>query len=73
MNKYMAQKLIKRTNILFSVDQWQKLTQLAQERESSVGELVRAAVRRTYFSEVEGERMKATHEDFNVTSHAGER
>lgn len=45
--------LIKRTNILFDQKTWEMLTALAQQRGNSVAELVRKAVKKTYFSESE--------------------
>lgn len=42
--------LDKRTNILFDEDIWFKLLTLAEMRKSSVGKLVRAAVKELYFS-----------------------
>ena len=48
----------KRTNILFDEGLWQRLARLARERESSVGELVRSAVHRTYFSDQEDRERK---------------
>lgn len=40
--------LTKRTNILFDEELWKRLTSLAQKRNTSVGELVRIAVKETY-------------------------
>lgn len=40
--------LTKRTNILFDEELWGKLVSLAQERNTSVGELVRAALKGAY-------------------------
>lgn len=40
--------LTKRTNILFDEDLWRTLVALARERKTSVGELVRTAVKKTY-------------------------
>ncbi|OGL77710.1 hypothetical protein A3J43_04435 [Candidatus Uhrbacteria bacterium RIFCSPHIGHO2_12_FULL_54_23] len=56
----MAKVLEKRTNILFDMKLWNKLTRLASERERSVGDLVRTAVTRTYFSDhINRERREA--------------
>ena len=43
--------LTKRTNILFDEDLWQTLVVLAQTKRTSVGELVREAVKRAYLEE----------------------
>jgi len=40
--------LTKRTNILFSEQEWQLLTTLATQKTTSVGQLVRHAVANTY-------------------------
>lgn len=42
--------LAKRTNILFDEELWFKLLTLSEIRKSSVGKLVRAAVKESYFS-----------------------
>jgi len=47
--------LIKRTNILFEEKTWELLTALASRNNQSVGELVRKAIKKTYFPE--GEKM----------------
>ena len=47
LDKYVYM-LAKRTNILFEEAMWEKLELLAQKRETSVGELVREALRKTY-------------------------
>lgn len=47
---YHMYMLTKRTNILFMEDTWADLVTLAQNTDSSVGELVRNAVSKTYFS-----------------------
>lgn len=52
--------LTKRTNILFDEKLWETLTQLAQEKKTSVGKLVRKAVEETYATPIELEpRRKA--------------
>lgn len=43
--------LTKRTNILFDKELWRTLTQLAQEKETSVGHLVRKATEEKYAKE----------------------
>lgn len=40
--------LTKRTNLLFDENMWHTLTTIAAEKKTSVGELVRNAVRRVY-------------------------
>ncbi len=40
--------LTKRTNILFEEDLWEQMARLAKIRKSSIGELVRTAVREQY-------------------------
>jgi hypothetical protein len=40
--------LTKRTNLLFEEDLWQTLTAIASQKNTSVGDLVRKAVRRVY-------------------------
>jgi len=47
--------LTKRTNILFNQKVWKTLTALACQKNLSVAELIRRAVKKTYFSE--GEKM----------------
>jgi predicted DNA-binding ribbon-helix-helix protein len=42
--------LSKRTNILFEEQMWQQLTYLAEERKTSVGDLVRSAVQSRYLT-----------------------
>lgn len=55
--------LTKRTNILFDEKLWQTLTRLAQEKKTSVGDLVRKAVEKTYTTPIElEERRKAVAE-----------
>ncbi len=43
--------LNKRTNILFDVELWKQLVRMAKDRQTSVGQLVREAVRKTYFED----------------------
>lgn len=43
--------LIKRTNILFDEETWKILTGLATQKQVSASELIRKAIKRTYFSE----------------------
>ncbi len=45
--------LTKRTNLLFEEDLWQTLAALANEKNTSVGDLVRRAVRRMYIDDKE--------------------
>lgn len=45
--------LSKRTNILFSPEQWGKLQNLTKKTNTSIGELVRRAVDQMYLSEEE--------------------
>jgi len=45
--------LAKRTNILFEEETWTKLVALSQRKEKSVGDLVRLAVRKVYFSDID--------------------
>lgn len=45
--------LVKRTNILFDKELWEKLTDLAKRKNTSIGELTRKAVQKTYFSDEE--------------------
>lgn len=45
--------LAKRTNILFEDNMWTKLVALSQRKEKSVGDLVRLAVRKVYFSDID--------------------
>lgn len=42
--------LNKRTNILFDERLWNKLTELAEDKNTSIGELVRSAVKKQYLS-----------------------
>ena len=53
--------LSKRTNILFDQKMWQKLSQIAQKHNTSVGNLTREAIAKTYFpqdSQSEQEKRK---------------
>src|SRR5438552_104088 len=43
--------LQKRTNILFDMETWQKLSALAKRQSTSVGELTRQAIKKTYFGD----------------------
>lgn len=45
--------LTHRTNILFDQKMWSQLSSLSQKRQSSVGELIRQAVRNVYFESLE--------------------
>ncbi len=42
--------LVKRTNILFDKDLWEKLSALAKKQKTSIGELTRKAVQKAYFA-----------------------
>lgn len=54
MIMYMCM-LIKRTNILFDEETWKMLTGLATQKQVSASELIRKAIKGTYFSD--GEKM----------------
>lgn len=59
--------LTKRTNILFEDNTWKELVALAKKRNSSVGELVRKAIKKTYFSEtIDKERAGAVDTIFKI-------
>lgn len=49
--------LTKRTNVLFDEELWQLLVAYAHKRQTSVGELVRTAVRKVYVSDTRQERI----------------
>jgi hypothetical protein len=52
--------LTKRTNLLFEEDLWNRLVSIANEKNTSVGDLVRQATRRVYIdSEVNSNRKTA--------------
>lgn len=51
--------LNKRTNLLFDKDLWRILVALAQEENTSVGDLVRKAVRHVYVERRGDERRKS--------------
>jgi hypothetical protein len=55
--------LTKRTQILFDQQLWISLVQLAKEKDISVGELVRTAVRKEYIEEAKQERVGKAVED----------
>lgn len=57
--------LVKRTNILFDEHTWEYLVELAQKRDTSVGNLVRAAVKKEYMDEQE-QLDKQRQEAFNA-------
>ena len=50
--------LTKRTQILFDQELWQKLNQLAESRNTSIGELVRLAVKKHYTNDALLERRE---------------
>lgn len=54
--------LTKRTNILFDDAQWIKLDKLAKKQNISVGELVRQAVDKTYFTQDLQKQIQNAHE-----------
>lgn len=60
MDKHTA--LIKKTTILFTPDLYNRLTRLAAQRHSSVGELVREACRKQYSLSTRGERLALVDE-----------
>ncbi len=41
--------LNKRVNILFNEDEWQRLSDLAKLKDNNASQLIRVAVRKTYF------------------------
>jgi hypothetical protein len=49
--------LTKRTNILFDEELWQNIAILAKQEHISAGELVRRAVKKTYFSKNENRKI----------------
>ena len=51
--------LAKRTNILFQLDLWDQLTQLAKRMDTSVAELVRKAVQQVYFTNSRDEDIRS--------------
>ncbi len=55
--------LTKRTNILFDEQLWTSLMQLAKEKRTSVGELVRNAVRKQYSEDRKQERIEKAVEN----------
>lgn len=50
--------LTKRTNILFDEPLWKNLTRMAKREGTSVGELVRSAVLKTYFRDLQIKRER---------------
>lgn len=62
--------LTKRTNILFDEQLWNTLSRIAQERKTSVGELVRTALVEKYAGEEKSRQIKKAVENiekFNNT------
>ena len=55
--------LNKRTNILFDQQLWNQLMQIAKEKRTSVGELVRIAVRKEYAEDEKQERIEKAVEN----------
>ncbi len=55
-------ELIKKTTILFPPELYEQLAQLAEQRDTSVGELVRSACRAQYRLATKGERLAAVRE-----------
>ena len=43
--------LTKRTNILIQEETWQRLVDLARQMNTSAGELIRRAIKKTYFAD----------------------
>lgn len=50
--------LKKRTQLLLSRERWEDLTNLAREKKTSVGELVRQAIEESYFSKEDRTKVK---------------
>ncbi len=66
--------LTKRTQILFDQQIWTNLMQLAKEKNTSVGELVRNAVRKQYSEDGKQERIeKAVENILNFRKKYGKR
>lgn len=55
--------LTKRTQILFDENIWKKLTQLARAQTTSVGQLIREAVKEKYLKEADFVRQRETLEE----------
>ena len=54
--------LTKRTNILFEEDLWQLLTNLAARQKTSIGDLVRKAVKNVYITKAQKQASKDPYE-----------
>jgi len=52
--------LVKRTNILFEEGMWEKLAAIAQAKNRSVGDLVRTAVYKVYYADMDLEKLAKT-------------
>lgn len=57
--------LNKRTQILFDQELWDILNDLAKRKKTSVGELVRTAIRKYYLEKEDQEKMKDLFEKIN--------
>lgn len=58
--------LTHRTNILFNEELWKRLSSLAKKSRTSVGELVRSAVKKQYIEEERMEQIKEAIEAINA-------
>lgn len=58
--------LNKRTQILFSQELWESLSNLAEDKGTSVGQLVRQAVEESYFSKGVNEKARRAIEKIMV-------
>ena len=63
--------LVKKTTILFTPDLYDRLAALAEQRNSSVGELVREACRAQYFLTTNSERLAAVNALANLSLPVG--
>ncbi|KKR32020.1 MAG: hypothetical protein UT63_C0054G0007 [Candidatus Gottesmanbacteria bacterium GW2011_GWC2_39_8] len=54
--------LNKRTNILFEEEVWNKLSLLAEKQDTSVGELIRNAVKQVYLGNNKQEKIKSAYD-----------
>ncbi len=59
-----------RTNILFDTQMWKQLQTLAKAQNTSVGQLVRDAVQKTYIEDqIQKDRAKAIEETIKIRPH----